>query len=74
MATAIYQFPFPTQLKRLVDPTDPQDAATKSYVDNKSNGTYLLVVGRTGPLRVNFSGPGQFTVVGRAGPIVVPVQ
>lgn len=33
MATAVYSFPFPTQLKRLVNPTDPQDAATKSYVD-----------------------------------------
>lgn len=33
MATAQYSFQFPTQLKRLVNPTDPQDAATKSYVD-----------------------------------------
>ena len=39
MATAIYQFPFPTQLKRLVDPTDPQDAATKAYVDAQSGGS-----------------------------------
>ena len=70
-----FSFGFPTQLKRLLDPTDSDDAATKAYVDAQAGGgTFFNVIARTGPLRIYLSGAAQFTVVGRSGNIVVPVQ
>ena len=38
MANLTYTFPFPTQLKNLVDPVANTDAATKEYVDTHGGG------------------------------------
>lgn len=37
-------------------------------------GSYFDVIARNGPVRINLTGPGQFTIIGRSGSIVVPVQ
>jgi hypothetical protein len=74
MATVI-TFTTPTILRNVATPVQPSDAGPKAYIDTQAGGsTYFTVTTRTGPLSVYLSAPGQFTVVGRSGNIVVPVQ